>query len=286
MGIGRALAIVSCIAALAMATPGRTQTAPAVPSAEDIARALTTPGRGMHMISPAEQPQWSFVGRVSSTGLEPRGGCTGVVVAPDLVLTAAHCASMPGGEPEERAAALQEFMFVAGWNRGGYAHAANIVQSFGHPQARGPRREALGYDLALLRLSEPVPEEIVPLTFGSPPVEDETLVYFGYRAERLHAPALHGPCPLLGRAPRFVVLGCEPRGGNSGSPLLRPTPEGWEIVGLMVAKGDGTGYAALPDAWVLQTIADPPPPPAPAPDPDPAPGPDQTPDATLVTPAQ
>mgnify|MGYP000167946767 CR=1 FL=1 len=46
-----------------------------------------------------DHPAWQAVGRLNTKGYNRRGMCSGALVAPDLVLTAAHCLAGPDGNP-------------------------------------------------------------------------------------------------------------------------------------------------------------------------------------------
>ncbi|MEL6207950.1 MAG: trypsin-like serine protease, partial [Pseudomonadota bacterium] len=61
-----------------------------------------------------EQPAWNAIGRVNIAGYKSRRMCSGTLIAPDLVLTAAHCVLGPTGDP----APAGDIVFVAGWRAG------------------------------------------------------------------------------------------------------------------------------------------------------------------------
>lgn len=246
MGIMVRLAILFCL----LATGLSAQTSDALRQFQ----ILSQPGRGEQVIGPSAQAEWAAVGRVNQRQVEAEQTCTGVLVAPDLVLTASHCIWITE-DPALRPAALADRLFVAGWNRGSYAALSSAADARIHPEARpvGGGQD-FGHDFAALRLADP-PTGIAPLPLGPPPQFGEMLAYIGYSNDRLHAPVLHAPCPVQSVTATLAQIGCRPRGGNSGSPVLRATPDGWEVVAIMVARSGPGGLAAIPDAWVREQIS-------------------------------
>lgn len=242
MGIMARLAIVFCLIATGLAA----EDVPALRQL-DLMRA---PGRGELVIGLTARADWAALGRLNKGGIDTPTTCTAVLIAPDLVLTAGHCVHL-GGTPEQRAAKIAELRFVAGWNRGSYAALGSVSEAMqppGFALTAGAMR--IASDLTILRLSEPLPDSIAPMPIGPPPGPGEELAYIGYTNRHRHAPRLHAPCTASAGPPNVVVVDCQPSGGNSGSPLLRATTDGWEIAAIMVARGDGIGFATLPGDWV------------------------------------
>jgi hypothetical protein len=100
--------------------------------------------------------------------VSPRGGiCTGVVIAPAVILTAAHCAA--GG--------------TATKVRFGGSDAGPVAQAATHPGyvPDAIRKRVRSIDLALIRLARPLPDaaRALPLA-GSSPANGGTLVAGGY----------------------------------------------------------------------------------------------------------
>ncbi|NRA99119.1 MAG: trypsin-like serine protease, partial [Rhodobacteraceae bacterium] len=73
------------------------------------------------ILSADDHARWQAIGRVNIAGLLSTRLCTGALIAPDLVLTAAHCTFAHRPDTPHPA---EEIHFVAGWFRGEYtAHS-------------------------------------------------------------------------------------------------------------------------------------------------------------------
>jgi len=95
-----------------------------------------------------------------------RSMCTGIVLTQDLVLTAAHCAA----DPRDRK--------VVGFPK---PHPlSDVTEAVVHPQFER-KGQAPVADLALLKLSKPLPLDFAPVRFNTQPVvEGERLIVLGY----------------------------------------------------------------------------------------------------------
>lgn len=184
------------------------------------------------------------VGRISYGDAPPPGAaiCSGVLVAPDLVLTAAHCVRAAADDPAS-------IRFDAGW-RGG------------RPAVRGrgakvvlPGSEDLAEDVALIVLETPVaPEMALPLAAPSGALFEMQ----GFRRDAPGHPARPQACRALVVLPGLLGLDCAAVSGNSGAPLLQQAEGGWQVVAIMVAassKGPVRSWAVLPPDWVQQRLA-------------------------------
>lgn len=207
--------------------------------------ALTLPSSGAELspttlLSAEEAKPWRGVGRVNVAHTRQRSMCTGTLIAPDLVLTAAHCVTHP------RTNALYapgNVHFVAGWHQGtgtGHARAAAIAV---HPGWQGAQRrtlDALESDLALIRLREPPGTDAgEPFAVGTPPLPGEPLTLISYRRDRPHALTHQPDCPYRAIIGRTLELECPVTYGASGAPVFDLAGGTPRIVAVLSAMGDG-----------------------------------------------
>ena len=200
-------------------------------------------------LTEAEHAAWTAIGRVNTGGLAKRTGCTGTLIAADLVLTAAHCVP-ERARREEKPEAVH---FVAGYFRDDYAAHRTAAEIYVHPGYVPGERAAdrLHTDQALLVLDEPIPaEEVAPLPLAPIPGFADDVEILAYANRRPGALGRAGPCTAVALSPRLFGLTCPVWGGNSGAPLLRPGEDGWHVVAVAVARDTSDGafrsYAVLP----------------------------------------
>jgi hypothetical protein len=195
---------------------------------------------------------WSAVGRVLVDG---GGPCSGVLVAPALVLTAGHCVA--GGAEWQAHAPNRLRVELGGREHAVAAVRIDPVSPFG---ADG-RPQDLSHDWALLELAEaPL---VSPVPYGGATAArrayatDETLIKVGWQplpggfASRLNESDC-GIAELPADARSFVYRCPDGAGpGRSGSALLLPAGEGWEVVAVQSAIGSpggiGSGIAVVAD---------------------------------------
>ena len=81
--------------------------------------------------TPEERAELAAIGRVNAAGLYRRGQCSGTLIEPDLVLTAAHCLIHPATGAPMRVADLR---FVAGYHQGEYVAFSPASAVSMHPE--------------------------------------------------------------------------------------------------------------------------------------------------------
>lgn len=193
------------------------------------------------------------LGRISY-GTNPQTGdaiCTGVLVAPDLVMTAAHCVRGSAQTPET-------IRFDAGWvaDKPTVQRRGAEVILVGEGEVEG--LAGLTEDVALLVLDAALPPgDFPPVAISVPGGGPFTLIGFDRAAP--DAPQRAAQCRPLAGPPGLLALDCPVVSGNSGAPLLERDGSGWRLVAVMVASARGgpvRSWAVLPPVPLQLRIAD------------------------------
>ncbi len=213
------------------------------------------PGIGVkdrRVVVDAARAPWNSLVRVQSN-LGAR--CTGVLVAPRRVVTAAHCLL----NRAQRFLPASSLHVLFGYDRGEYRqHRAVASLETGGPYDRERRLGGLVGDWAVLTLDGDAPQGIAPLPLARVPPEPGTpLMLGGYSQDKAHIVTADTGCAARGlddtERGALLVHDCDGTRGVSGAALLVriPTPgagpdsggdgagEGWAVAGIAVAAVSG-----------------------------------------------
>ncbi len=174
------------------------------------------------------------------------GFCTGTLVSPTLVLTAAHCVvNRDTGEAFD----TDRLVFRAAYRHGRAAAERRVRRMVIHPgyDPSSPiTLRNIGNDLALLELNVNVPlPQIRPFPAQGRLQPGDSVELLSYAHDRAEAPTLEEDCEVLRRNTRVLELTCDVDFGASGAPVFVRTAQGLRIVSVISAMGQGEGGQAV-----------------------------------------
>lgn len=202
---------------------------------------------------PASAP-WDAIGQLETASSNL---CTATLISPHLALTAGHCLlAPPRGRPDK--ALVLRFVSQKGlWRYEIQGIEGRVEPSLGRrlkaegdgwivPPAAAP------WDFGVIVLRNP-PGGITPLPLFSGNKEaltealktaDRKVTQSGYPEDHLDALYSHSDCLVTGWAQSTVLSHqCDTLPGDSGSPLMLKTADGWQLIGVQ------SSAPAAEDRW-------------------------------------
>ncbi|WP_412550511.1 trypsin-like serine peptidase [Shimia sp. MIT910701] len=165
-------------------------------------------------------PGEAAVGRLMLSG---KAMCTGALISPDLVLTAAHCLYDPRTGKKLQPHQIE---FQAGLKRGKAKAVRKVSVATAHPDYihNHKGKAQVGSDIALLKLGTPIAKNsVLPMRYGANLSSGDMLGVLSYTISNRTDPILEYPCRVLARQQETLVMSCEVNFGASGAPVLALT---------------------------------------------------------------
>lgn len=182
---------------------------------------------------------WDAVGKLI---LGDHGFCTGALIGPQLVLTAAHCLYDKTTGVQLRP---DEIEFQAGFRNGRALAYRGVARAVTHPDYRYSSEADLNgvtTDIALLELDQPIRlPSLLPFDTGATPVEGDPVAVVSYAQYREEAPSIQESCDVLAGRSNTLILTCDVDFGSSGAPVFIMRDGVARIVSVISAKAEVEG---------------------------------------------
>ncbi|TMV64927.1 trypsin-like serine protease, partial [Thioclava sp. BHET1] len=191
------------------------------------------------LVTGDESRGWEGVGRLN---IGRNAFCSAAMIAPDRILTAAHCLF---NEKTGARVALDTLQFLADWRLGravAYRTIRRAVVAKGYRYGTTDTLDRVGHDLALLELARPIQtSSVTPFAVGQSVRAGAAVGVVSYARHRADAPSLQRLCHVLTRLDGALMLDCSVDFGASGAPIFTIRDGVASIVSVVSAKARAAG---------------------------------------------
>ena len=162
-------------------------------------------------------PPWGAVGQVNVAGYRQRVECTGSLIAPNVVITAAHCVTDPF---HRKPFPVDEIHFLAGvrgstWLRHSTAKCLHFPADYDYGS------QSFSKDLVLITLNDNF-NDIVAMDLDRTDAQgpDISLIHAAYPADRRYVLTAQFGCHIVTQTQSLWLTNCDARPASSGGPIL------------------------------------------------------------------
>jgi len=182
---------------------------------------------------------WEGVGRID-IGRDTY--CTGVLIASDLVLTAAHCVFDRQGHIKS----AETMRFRAGLADGAAIAEQSVARIAAHKSYDSTQpfgASTIRYDAALLELAAPIPtSQADPFILQKRADDGQPVSVLSYGRGRDQALSWQRECSVLGRGKGLIAFDCNVTFGSSGAPVFVRENGRARILTLISGGGSSAAY--------------------------------------------
>ncbi|MDA7949588.1 MAG: trypsin-like serine protease [Hyphomicrobiaceae bacterium] len=202
------------------------------------------------------KPPWTAIGRVNIGGASRTSYCTGTLIGPRMVVTAAHCLVVKGSTKRH---AVGNIHFLPGTRGGkalahGRAECIRLAKGFRHDLK--DTAERFRTDVGVIILKEPLRIPPAPLMDTRTIAAPLTLQHLGYARDSRHRVKRDADCRLRGRQNGLWFTDCDTHFGGSGGPVFVERGGEPVLAAIMVGAIRNKHSVAVPiDQWLEMTAS-------------------------------